>query len=141
MYVLCALDKVIFDTSRQTYGDNNKGLSSGVCFSNIFYPGLAESMHEEGTPGHSSSVIAWKKGEGRGRRQSRGEGKKREEGMHSRSHPGQGWAQNSDLDQEAQVSLLPVPLLPLFGLLHLVTLPTSCSTGPHVVSLKPHQQA
>lgn len=115
MYVLCALDKVIFDTSRQTYGDNNKGLSSGVCFSNIFYPGLAESMHEEGTPGHSSSVIAWKKGEGRGRWQSRGEGKKREEGMHSRSHPGQGWAQNSDLDQEAQVSLLPVPLLPLFG--------------------------
>lgn len=72
-------------------------------------------MHEEGAPGHSSSVIAWKKEEGRGRQQSRGEGKKREGEMHSRSHPGQGWGQNSNLDQEAQVSLLPAPLLPLLG--------------------------
>lgn len=73
MNVLCALDNVIFDTSRQTYGDN-KRLSSGVFFANIFSPGLAESMHEEGTPGHSSSVIDWKKEEGRGSGQIRGGG-------------------------------------------------------------------
>lgn len=78
-------------------------------------------------PGHSNDSLeeggggGWQSGEGKGR-------KKREEGMGSRIQPAQDWAQNSSLDQEALVSLLPVPLcalplLPLPGLLHLGTPP------------------